>query len=230
MTGSEHVTVAVIGGGPAGASAALELVRLGIETVLVEQSDGSGNPIGECLAPSARPLLQRLGLDGVLRASGALPSYGNQSSWGGDGALADRDFLREPHGHGWHLDRPAFNRALLDAVEAAGVSVWRQNRATSLERANGGWRIRTASSDGERVLHANMLVDASGRRAVVARRERVRRRTFDSQIAAVGFLVPNSLAAPLHDATTWIEAARGWLVVCGAVAQPAARGGVVYRP
>ena len=105
--------------------------------MLLEQSDGSGSPVGECLAPSANPLLQRLGLDGVLRASGALPSYGNRSSWGGDGALADRDFLREPLGHGWHLDRPAFNRALLDAVEAAGVSVWRQNRVTSLERADG---------------------------------------------------------------------------------------------
>ena len=55
-------TVAILGGGPAGASAALELARLGIDTLLIEQTDGSGNPVGECLAPSANPLLRQLGL------------------------------------------------------------------------------------------------------------------------------------------------------------------------
>lgn len=211
MTRSECTAVAVIGGGPAGASAALELARLGIETVLVEQSDGSGSPFGECLAPSANPLLRRLGLDDLLRTSGALPSYGNQSSWGGDGSLADRDFLREPLGHGWHLDRSAFNRALLDTVKTAGVPIWRQNRVTSLERIEGVWQVRTTSPDGGGMLKTGMLVDASGRRAVVARRAGVRRRTFDSQVAAVGFLDADGHAAPLHDARTTIEAAvDGW--------------------
>lgn len=206
-----RTAVAVVGGGPAGASAALELARSGIETVLIEQGDGSGSPAGECLAPSTNPLLRRLGLDVVLRTSGAIPSHGNQSSWGGDGAVANRHFLSDPHGHGWHLDRPAFNQALLEAVEAAGVPVWRQNRVTSLERSGGTWQVRTASPRDERTLDAGMLVDASGRRAVVARRERVRRRTFDTQVAAVGFLKADGNAAPLNDATTMIEAAAcGW--------------------
>ena len=59
---SDRATVAVIGGGPAGASAALTLARHGIPALLLEQSDGSGNPDGECLAPTANPLLHRLGL------------------------------------------------------------------------------------------------------------------------------------------------------------------------
>ncbi len=211
MTSSDQTAVAVIGGGPAGVSAALALVRLGIETVLVEQTDGSGSPVGECLAPSANLLLQRLGLDHVLPASGALPSHGNRSSWGGDGSLAERDFLRDPLGHGWHLDRPAFNRVLLEAAETADVAVLRQTRLVSLERTKRGWQIRTASPSGGRMLHAAMLIDASGRRGVVARRERIRRRTFDSLIAAIGFLDADGHAAPLRDATTVIEAtATGW--------------------
>jgi flavin-dependent dehydrogenase len=211
MTRTDRAVVAVIGGGPAGASAALELARCGIETRLLERSDGSGNPAGECLAPSANPLLHRLGLDEVMLRSGAVPSYGNRSSWGGAGAPADRDFLREALGHGWHLDRSAFNGALLDAVEAVGVPVWRQTRMTALTRIGDTWEIRTASSGGARTLHARMLVDASGRAAVVARRQAVRRRVFDTQIAAVTILEGDGRPARLQDATTVIEAAAyGW--------------------
>ena len=211
MTRADRAVVAVIGGGPAGASAALELARCGIETRLLERSDGSGSPVGECLAPSANPLLHRLGLDEVMLTSGALPSYGNRSSWGGDGTPADRDFLREALGHGWHLDRPAFNAALLDAVEAAGVPVWRQTRMTALTHAGHTWEIGTVSSSGARTLHASMLVDASGRAAVVARRQAVRRRAFDTQIAAVAILQGDGRPARLQDATTVIEAAAcGW--------------------
>lgn len=205
------VSVAVIGGGPAGASAALELARHGIATVMLERSVGSGNPAGECLAPSANPLMRRLGVYDALLASRPLPSHANRSSWGGDGTPADRDFLHEPHGHGWHLDRPAFNSALLDAVEAAGVSVCRQSQAVRLERAGGSWRIGIETPCGARSLTAAMLVDASGRAAVVARRQAVRRRTFDKQVAAVAMLTRNANTRELHDATTVIEAVEnGW--------------------
>ena len=211
MTHGKSMTVAVIGGGPAGASTALELARLGIDTVLIERSDGSGNPIGECLAPSANTLFLRPGLDDVLRSSGSLPSYGNRSSWGGEGRAASRDFLREPFGNGWHLDRPAFNRALLNAVERAGVTVMRERRVTSLERTGGGWRIATTSPEGDGPVDAGFLVDASGRRAFVARQEGVRRRILDSQVAAVAVLDAPGHAVPMQDATTLVEAAAsGW--------------------
>lgn len=214
-SGSEDVRreghVAVVGGGPAGASAALELARRGVETIVLERGDGMGNPVGECLAPTINPLLHRLGLDGVLPASGALPSHGNRSAWGGGGAPTERDFLRDPFGHGWHLDRLAFNAALLDRVEAAGVPVWRRARVVSLERGLGGWTIGVELPDGRRNVTADGIIDASGRAAVVARRLGVRRRRFDAQVAVVGVLEPAAGASPLRDATTTIEAVEsGW--------------------
>jgi flavin-dependent dehydrogenase len=211
VTETARAAVVVIGGGPAGVSAALTLARLGIDTVLLEQTNGSGNAVGECLAPSINPLLHRLGLEDVLPACGAVPSHGNRSSWGGDGTVGERAFLHEPFGHGWHLDRPAFNATLIDAVEAAGILVWRQTRAVSLERVDGTWNIGTTSPAGPQTLHAGIIVDASGRHAVVARREKVRRRAFDVQIAALAVLEHKVCATELHDATTMIAAAEdGW--------------------
>ena len=188
MTRTERAVVAVIGGGPAGASAALELARRGIETRLLERSDGSGSPVGECLAPSANPLLQRLGLDRCLLASGALPSYGNRSSWGGDGAprivtsCASRSATA-----GISIARPSTRPCSIRWRRRGSPSGGRPG-LPSLERAGGIWTIGTASPDGARTLHASVLVDASGRAAVVARRQAVRRRAFDTQVAAVAVL------------------------------------------
>jgi 2-polyprenyl-6-methoxyphenol hydroxylase-like FAD-dependent oxidoreductase len=209
MSGPDRADVAVTGGGPAGASAAIELARRGVATLLLERSDGSGNPVGECLAPSANALLQRLGLSDALLTSGALPSHGNRSSWGGNGALLDRDFLRAPLGHGWHLDRSRFNATLLDAAASAGATVWRRTKLRSLERIEDHWQLVVDTPSGPRMATTRFVVDATGRAAVVARRHGIRHRIFDPLVAAVAVL---SAGGPVrYDATTLIEATEcGW--------------------
>ncbi|MFN8593482.1 MAG: FAD-dependent oxidoreductase [Thermomicrobiales bacterium] len=209
MTEALHVPVAVIGGGPAGVSAALALARHGMGVLVLEKGDGRGTAIGESLAPSANPLLHRLGLYDALLASDPLPCYGNRSAWGGDGALADRDSLREPFGHGWHLDRAAFNASLLTAAADGGALVWRGARVVSLEQDQRTWRLQVAAGSSMRLVTSDYLIDASGRAGIVARHQGVRRRVIDSLVAAVAFL--ESGASASCDATTLVEAvAAGW--------------------
>jgi flavin-dependent dehydrogenase len=198
------------------------LARRGIDALILERTDGGGNPIGETLDPSANPLLQRMGLAGALPASRALPCYGNRSAWGGDGSLAERDFLRDPYGHGWHLARPGFNAALLEIVAEAGARVWRQSRVVSLKRIDRAWRIGVETAGGVRLVTADSVIDATGRAGLASRWAGVRRRVFDRQVATVAFFAASPHPpAPLSsrwergwgegDTTTLVEAARdGW--------------------
>ena len=96
--------VGVIGGGPAGATAARLLAESGLRVFVVERSMGNNFRGGESLPPQANWLLGRLGLIAHLESGPHLPCYGNQSVWGSP-EVVDTDFIFSPDGSGWHLDR-----------------------------------------------------------------------------------------------------------------------------
>jgi len=199
--------VAIVGGGPAGAAAAIRLAHAGARTMVIDADDLRGDKIGESLAPSARPLLERVGVWTRHCAAGHRPCWANRSSWGGDGVDC-HDFLRDPHGHGWHLDRRRFDAVLAGEAVRAGCE-WRPRaRVAHLERRRHGWRVTLA---GDRSAHfsTRLLIDATGRRSHVARSQGARRQVHDRLVALVAFLIPDD--APLTEATTLVEAvADGW--------------------
>ncbi|WP_172327358.1 tryptophan 7-halogenase [Mangrovicoccus sp. HB161399] len=162
---AERWQAVIVGGGPAGSAAALALLAGGMTRVaMVEPSDFADFRIGESIPPDTNLLLHRLGVQQAFAAQGHLPCLGSRSLWGSN-RLGHNDFLTSPHGHGWHLDRRAFDRMLFGrAVEAGAVPV--RGRCTAV-RACGG-RIEAVEAAGQR-LAADAYVDASGRSAVLAR-------------------------------------------------------------
>jgi flavin-dependent dehydrogenase len=102
---------------------------------------------------------------------------------------------------------------MLTAAAEAGAKVWRHARVTDFvrERSETPWQVTVELPDDMRMVTANMLVDASGRASLVSRRLGIRRRVFDTQIAALAILDQEPGAPPMRDATTLIEAtASGW--------------------
>lgn len=180
--------VVVLGGGPAGTAAALALMHNGFSVAVLERTHYEEAPrIGETLPPAiVRPLTQ-LGVWEAFLAAGHRAAPGIVSIWGGD-QLQENDFIFNPYGHGWHLDRVRFDAMLADAAEASGGVVYRSTRVEACNRdPQGLWHIRVRSNGVILVLTAIWAIDATGRTAWLARRQGTARRVFDRLVALVGF-------------------------------------------
>jgi 2-polyprenyl-6-methoxyphenol hydroxylase-like FAD-dependent oxidoreductase len=89
----DSVDVIVIGAGPAGATAALNLAPTR-QVVLVERRVDGLQRTGEALPAVARRLFADMGLLTEFLAEDHLPCYGNRSVWGTDEPI-ETDFLRD---------------------------------------------------------------------------------------------------------------------------------------
>jgi flavin-dependent dehydrogenase len=200
----------VIGGGPAGAAAAIALAHAGLSVAILERSRYDAPRIGETLPPSVLPLLHRLGFWEAFRLDEHLPSPGIVSVWG-DADPYENDFIFSPYGNGWHLDRRRFDATLAAVAEQAGVQVLRDTRILSCTPdAVIGWRVEVHSGENFSHLEAAFLIDASGRASWLGRRLGVPRRQEDQLVGVVG-LLPIGSDAGDHDPRTLLEAAQdGW--------------------
>ncbi|KUL46071.1 oxidoreductase [Streptomyces sp. NRRL F-4489] len=210
MTARPAYDAVVAGGGPAGCAAALALARAGRRVLLADA--GTGPPkVGEALVSVARLLLADLGADRAVLGGGHLPCHGNLSAWGSS-ELHAVDFLRDPYGHGWHLDRPLFDRGLRAAARAAGAEVAEHTAVREPRRQpDGTWRLalRPRAGGAGRTVRCRWVVDATGRGAALAVRAGARRTTADRLTARHVLLDP----APhgTADSRSLVESDRdGW--------------------
>lgn len=171
-----HYRVAVIGGGPAGSSCALALANAGVSDILVvEASSYSGFKVGESIPPESRMLLRSLNIDDAFLTRHHEPCYGSCSYWGSD-KRGYNDFLLNPHGHGWHLDRSRFDAFLAAQAHAAGVELLTGSSLSGSEPLGStGYMLSLKCPGGVLArVHADFVVDASGRRSVFARQRGAR--------------------------------------------------------
>ncbi|WP_052215435.1 FAD-dependent oxidoreductase [Sphingomonas sp. ERG5] len=196
--------IAVIGGGPAGAAAALTLRRHAprLSVRLIEAGDYSIARPGEILPAVARSLLEQLGVMAAFERQGFITGRAVASAWSDD-ALDERHSIFSAQGPGWHLDRARFDRLLADAAKAAGAAVTTECAVRSAAAKGEGWRL-TLADDSE--IDARGVVWATGRSWRLAR-------PFGAQVRVHSDLVAHTrfFAGVAGDCRTVIEARpEGW--------------------
>ena len=212
MTRPPHAfDVGVIGGGPAGATAATTLARSGLRVLLVDDACRPVFKVGEGLPPAAAPLLCDLGVSPHLDADGHLRSHGNDSAWGGP-QLQSTSFLRDPNGPGWHLDRARFDASLREVARRAGACVRTSIRVRSATCSSLGWLLTLDGNGSETRASASWVIDCTGRRSSVARANGAVRVKDDRLVASVARFTPaRDRSCGDVDSTTLVEAApHGW--------------------
>lgn len=190
--GPPVVDVAIIGGGPAGATAAAVLARRGHRVALFERQTFPRFHIGESLLPASNRVFEQLGLAARVRAEAFVEKRG-ASFVTEDGVLsAYIDFTecsKVAAPVTYQVPRDRFDHLLLEEAREAGASVHTGCRVIEVEWGGDGVVLslgQTAATDAgvepTRVV-ARALIDASGQSGFLAKRLALRQ--VDSELRNV---------------------------------------------
>ena len=153
--------VVVLGGGPAGATAALLLAQWGHMVRLITKP-AADHGLAVSLPPSCAKLFDAIGVSDVIERAGFLRSAGNTVWWGSEDARVE---TFADGALGWQLNVGRLAEVLLDPAIAAGV------------------QCRGGSSDPPA---GSFVIDCTGRAGVLSRQKNLRQ--YDEGVRTVALV------------------------------------------
>ncbi len=168
--------ILVIGGGPAGSTAATLLARAGFDVVLLEAARFPRYHIGESLLPSILQIVDLLGAREKMEQFGFQRKNGAFLMWGRESWPLNFGELAGDQTYAFQVVRSDFDHFLLEHARSQGVKVFEEVEVRSItltdERpVSATWSFKgSQNGDYGRLgeIRFDYLIDASGRNGVMA--------------------------------------------------------------
>lgn len=170
-----ELDVIVIGGGPAGSTAAHLLAQAGVKVLVIEREVFPRFHIGESLLPRDLEIFQRLGLDleGVAAHVHKRGAEMYEEASHRHAVYLFADSLAGTATHAFQVDRARFDLALLEGAERAGARVQQGERVKDVA-LEGPDDVEVVTDKGR--YRGRYVLDATGQDSLFAHRHKSRER------------------------------------------------------
>ncbi|MGH8547759.1 MAG: NAD(P)/FAD-dependent oxidoreductase [Methylococcales bacterium] len=181
--------VIVIGGGPAGSTAASLLSEKGWQVCLLEKDRHPRFHIGESLLPMNLPIFERLGVLDEVRSIGVKK---NAAEFNASDTRRPVDTfyfgesLTDNPSHAYQVLRQDLDFLLLNNSRRKGATVIEGIRVTHVELSGDPKRLRATHAEGGSVhFECRFIIDASGRDSFLASKLNLKRKNTRHSSAAI---------------------------------------------